>query len=552
LCTQYFGGDLLFDGLTTALGASSALGPGILCPYLTNASSVFLPEAGDLLRLFAVGRNNASIFNSTTIPDYYVAGQLTADLTAHALRTIVSSDGADMGPSADYDPFCRCVLVASEGTGDHASTTPVKLNGVVLDGQGQPSSSVFRLSTSTTSIGSFRPSVRAMRDGQFVVSYVTDAGAILERFAAPVAPTRGPRWTNVAVQLDALPTSGLVRSQFTLTGFALDFGASVSDGSGIDAVHVWAFPAGGGAPTFLGAQSAFQTRADVAQQYGQHFATSGFQLTTAPLPGGTYTIVAYGHSSLSQTFGGFASTSVTVSTQALMAFNPPADGSTVASPFVFDGWAVDLGATTGAGVQTVHVWAFPASGAAPSFVGAVGLTRSRPDVAALFGDAFLQSGYRIDAVALPPGSYTLVAYALSAATGTFNDFATARITVTAPVPNPAMAVDGPTPNATLPAGQPFTINGWAVDRGAPSGTGVSAVHVWAFPVSGGAGTFVGPASYGGVRPDIVNAFHNSEFLNSGFSLSATLPAGTYDIYVFAYSTVANSFNQARVVRVMVQ
>ena len=62
---------------------------------------------------------------------------------------------------------------------------------------------------------------------------------------------------------------------------------------------------------------------------------------------------------------------------------------------------------------------------------------------------------------------------------------------------------------------------------------------------------MGPATYGNFRPDVASAFGNSQFTNSGFVLFATLAPGTYDIYVFAYSTVANSFNQARIVRVTV-
>jgi len=36
---------------------------------------------------------------------------------------------------------------------------------------------------------------------------------------------------------------------------------------------------------------------------------------------------------------------------------------------VIAGWAFDATAATGTGIATLHVWAFPASGAAPQFVG---------------------------------------------------------------------------------------------------------------------------------------------------------------------------------------
>jgi hypothetical protein len=45
----------------------------------------------------------------------------------------------------------------------------------------------------------------------------------------------------------------------------------------------------------------------------------------------------------------------------------------------------------------------------------------------------------------------------------------------------------------------------------------------------------------------------SRFLNCGFQISgATLPAGTYDLVVFAHSTVTRAFSMTRVVRITVQ
>jgi hypothetical protein len=112
-----------------------------------------------------------------------------------------------------------------------------------------------------------------------------------------------------------------------------------------------------------------------------------------------------------------------------------------------------------------------------------------------------------------------------------------------------MAVDTPVSGASLT--QPFNIGGWAIDRGAPSGTGVSAVHVWAFPVSGAPSIFVGVASYGAVRSDIGSLF-GPNFTNSGFNLGVSgLPKGTYDLSISAYSTVTGSFNQARAVRITI-
>jgi hypothetical protein len=93
--------------------------------------------------------------------------------------------------------------------------------------------------------------------------------------------------------------------------------------------------------------------------------------------------------------------------------------------------------------------------------------------------------------------------------------------------------------ADLPAADgsvvvPFAVTGWALDRNAASGTGVDAVHVWAFPAGGGSAVFVGGATLNGNRPDVAQAF-GSQFAGSGFGLTVTrqLPAGAYTLRVYA-------------------
>src|SRR4051794_11549707 len=59
----------------------------------------------------------------------------------------------------------------------------------------------------------------------------------------------------------------------------------------------------------------------------------------------------------------------------------PAVNATVSSPFAVGGWALDLSATTGTGIDAVHVWAVPVSGPA-TFLGAATLGGARADVGA--------------------------------------------------------------------------------------------------------------------------------------------------------------------------
>ena len=113
----------------------------------------------------------------------------------------------------------------------------------------------------------------------------------------------------------------------------------------------------------------------------------------------------------------------------------------------------------------------------------------------------------------------------------------------------AMAVDVPIDGSVVSG--PFTISGWAIDRAATSGSGVDAVHVWAYPASGQAAIFLGAAAYGSARPD-VGAVFGGQFTNSAFTLTAAaLAPGRYQLVVFARSRVTSTFDNARVLNVNV-
>jgi hypothetical protein len=96
------------------------------------------------------------------------------------------------------------------------------------------------------------------------------------------------------------------------------------------------------------------------------------------------------------------------------------------------------------------------------------------------------------------------------------------------------------------------LGGWAADLAADGDSGVSGIHVWAYPLNGGAPVFVGAAAYGGGRPDVA-AVHGDQFRNSGYGIFVQgLTPGNYDLAVFAWSTEAGDFVPAKVVRVTVR
>ena len=237
----------------------------------------------------------------------------------------------------------------------------------------------------------------------------------------------------------------------------------------------------------------------------------------------------------------------------LMSLDIPVSGSAASGQVTVAGWAIDLSAPSGPGVDTVHVYAFRVGGGSPIFMGAAS-PMSRPDVGAAFGDGrFASGGFNMTAP-LPPGTYDVAAYAHSTVSGTFTAVRSARVTVLAVAGDPYMSVDTPTPGQSVPKlSTTFAIGGWALDRASPSGSGVDAVHVWAYPVAGGSPFWVGQATFGVQRPDVAAAF-GPQFLNAGFSgvvgIPSSVPAGAYDLVVWAHSSIGGWTNWS-VIRVVV-
>jgi hypothetical protein len=98
----------------------------------------------------------------------------------------------------------------------------------------------------------------------------------------------------------------------------------------------------------------------------------------------------------------------------------------------------------------------------------------------------------------------------------------------------------------------FTVAGWAADPSSIAGTGIDAIHVWAYPVDRSPAIFLGTATLDGRRPDVA-AVHGARFLGSGYGLTVSvLAAGTYDLAVFAWQTASGTFLPARTVRITVR
>jgi hypothetical protein len=219
---------------------------------------------------------------------------------------------------------------------------------------------------------------------------------------------------------------------------------------------------------------------------------------------------------------------------------PGANTQVAGGAFLVSGWAIDLGASGGSGVDAIDVWAYPVGSSNAVYVGSATYGIARPDVAGFVGASFTNCGFTLVGSIATPGAYDLAVFAHSTVSGTFNQVKIVRVTVAAPASNPRMWLDMPSVNQTT--SQNLTVAGWAIDLGSPTGTGVDTIHVWAYPTSGAPPVFVGVANYGGSRGDVGAFAGASRFTPSGFSLTASLAAGDYTLVAFARSTVMNLFN----------
>jgi hypothetical protein len=236
---------------------------------------------------------------------------------------------------------------------------------------------------------------------------------------------------DTRVTIDTPANDSAVTEPFTFSGWAIDRAAAA--GPGIDAIHVYAYPnpGSGTPPIFVGTADYGFARANVGALFGAQFTNSGWGIPIAALPPAPYQLVAYAHSTVSRSFSAVESVFIKI-TQPVLTIDTPADNSTASQPFSVSGWALDLGAPAGAGVDAIHVWAYqdPGSGKPPAFVGVATSDTSRPDVGAAFGAQFIPCGYSISVTGLAPGHvYLLAVFAHSTVSGTFNTLKTVRVII---------------------------------------------------------------------------------------------------------------------------
>jgi N-acetylneuraminic acid mutarotase len=473
-----------------------------------------------------------------------------------------------------YDPVVDAWTAKAPLGIPRTNVGAASLNGIVYAIGGYNVSFIFCCNRTTNTVQTFVDSLRwsssapaVARIDQAGVATPLSAGTATIKVAvgAQTCGTHCPTFivpgpSDLSLDLPADNSSVTRGATLTIGGWALNRAAPT--GTGVDAVHVYAAP-DGGSPIFLGAAPYGEARPDVGAIYGAQFTDSGFLLKiAASMAAGSYTVTAYAHNALTQQFDAAKSARITIISPVSNSFisvDAPAAGATVTSAFEVGGWALDSGAPTGSGVDAVQFYVFPNDGASPGvFMGSGSYGLSRPDVGAIFGSRFTNSGYHFTITGLGPGAYVLGVYARSTVTASFSIVRTLHFTVSATA---LMSIDTPGAEATITT-PTFDVAGWSIDRTvestAQSGSGVDALHVYAYPNpgSGQAPIFLGIATLGIERGDLA-ALYGERYRFSGYVLNvdrtaAGLTPGVYNIAVHAHSSAVNAFNNLAVVRIILQ
>lgn len=215
-----------------------------------------------------------------------------------------------------------------------------------------------------------------------------------------------------------------VTNPFAVSGWAVDTRATI--GPGIDVVHIYAVPHNGSPAVFLGTLPVNQAAPpNVTQTFGAQFGSAGWGTSFANLMPGAYTLVIYPHSTVTGQFdfNAVATRVITIGNGPVTTVDAPSFGANLIFGGLgqsIRGWAVNLGASGGTGINTVHVWVVNAHTGAATFIGG-DYGRQRSDVAAAFGPQFLNSGFDVTiSNPLATGYYYIIAYSHDTATGQFN------------------------------------------------------------------------------------------------------------------------------------
>jgi hypothetical protein len=106
--------------------------------------------------------------------------------------------------------------------------------------------------------------------------------------------------SNPILTVDVPAANSTVMHSFFLGGWSIDLAAASS--TGVNTIHVWAYPVSGGPPVFVGVAPYGADRPDVGAAFGPQFVNSGFNMIVNTLPSGTWDLALSPYSTLNNSF----------------------------------------------------------------------------------------------------------------------------------------------------------------------------------------------------------------------------------------------------------
>jgi len=161
-----------------------------------------------------------------------------------------------------------------------------------------------------TGLFTWGPGVGFVHDYDLVFVRWADGRAVGRREARVSLAPRRSNQIGPQVVIDTPSPNATVEPAFLIGGWAAELADTA--GTGVDTLHVWAYPVGGGDPVFLGQTAYGGQRSDVAAVYGDRFKNSGYGMVVDSLLPGTYDLAVFAWSTALGRFAPAAVSRVTV------------------------------------------------------------------------------------------------------------------------------------------------------------------------------------------------------------------------------------------------
>jgi hypothetical protein len=199
---------------------------------------------------------------------------------------------------------------------------------------------------------------------------------------------------------------------------------------------MWVYPQwGSGKSAFFAGFATYGTASDpvLGARFGGQFDRAGVHAFVQLLDGpGTYMLAFYAHSTVDDTFTLVTRLVTIPPPQFVFSLDAPQAGSSTSSPVRISGWVIDRAdvdqTPDGSGIEFIQIYAYPVAGGAPTLVCGPYAVDPRPDVAAIFGSRFVNSGFNCE-TPMSAGTYDLAVYLFSSRTRQYSPPSVIRFTV---------------------------------------------------------------------------------------------------------------------------